>query len=110
MDERLLRIGKYALLALLLTLIVFVFFNVPAGKGESVQGVLIQGLYINPRLEPPYTRLKVRLNNNAVVEATGPPNIQIRNNEAIVIIKQKRLLTSADVFKFSHYEHSTTKY
>lgn len=84
-------------------LVLFVYVDKPYGVGEEVIGKATQILYINPKLESPYTRLTVSLGNGVVVEAEGPPNIVIKNNENVVLVKRAKRITGADSYRFDRY-------
>ena len=88
---------------LCLLLVVFVYLDQPYGPGEEVIGSATQILYINPKMESPYTRLIVALGNGEEVEAEGPPNIPIRNNENVVLVKRDKRITGAPSYRFDRY-------
>jgi hypothetical protein len=84
-------------------LVLLVYVDKPYGAGEEVIGKATQILYINPKLESPYTRLTVALGDGVVVEAEGPPNIPIKNNEDVVLVKRAKRITGADSYRFDRY-------
>ena len=88
---------------LCLLLVGFVYLDQPYGPGEEVIGNATQILYINPKMESPYTRLSVALGNGEKVEAEGPPNIPIRNNENVVLVKRAKRITGAPSYRFDRY-------
>jgi len=84
-------------------LVLFVYLDQPYGAGEEVIGNATQVLYINPKMESPYTRLTVALGNGEVIEAEGPPNIPIRKNKDVVLTKRAMRITGAASYRFDRY-------
>ena len=88
---------------LCLLLVIFVYLDQPYGPGEEVIGNATQILYINPKMESPYTRLLVTIGNGEEVEAEGAPNIPIRNNENVVLMKRAKRITGTPSYRFDRY-------
>jgi hypothetical protein len=99
---------KKPILLLLLTSVTLILFalwllDTPSGLPVEVTGTATQSLYINPRLEPPYTRISAVLDNGDLVTAEGPAGIPIKKNKKITLLLYKRLISKRPVYKYSGY-------
>lgn len=77
--------------------------DTPTGEPTAEIGVLKKGIYINPRLEPPYTRLFVELNNKKTIVAEGPAGMKIKKGRTVLVLRYNRLISRRFVYWFSEY-------
>lgn len=77
--------------------------DTPTGEPTEEIGTLKNGLYINPRLESPYTRLFVELRDKKTIVAEGPAGMEIKKNNKILVLRYNRLISRRFVYQFSEY-------
>jgi hypothetical protein len=100
---------KKSVLLLLLTSITLVLFSLwlidtPSGMPTELIGTVTQSLYINPRLEPPYTRISAVLENGENVTAEGPAGLQINKGQEVILLRYERLISRWPTYKYSDHK------
>ena len=88
---------------LCVVLVLFTYLDQPTGPGEEVTGEATRILYITPKLEAPFTEFTVILSNGDIVTAEGPPNLPIKKNSKVVLLKRAKMISGGDSYAFEKY-------
>ena len=104
MDSIKLKIGIGALFVILcVAILLFTYLDQPTGPGEEVTGKATRILYITPKLETPFTEFTVVLNGGSIVTAEGPPNLPVKRNAKVVLLKRAKMISGGDSYSFEKY-------
>ena len=88
---------------LCVALLLFTYLDQPTGPSEKVTGNATRILYITPKLGNPYTEFTVSLNDGSIVTAEGLPNLPIKKNAKVILLKRAKMISGGSSYVFEEY-------
>ena len=90
-------------IALCVVLLLFTYLDQPTGPGEEVIGNATRILYITPKFGNPYTEFTVSLSDGSIVTAEGMPNLPIKKNAKVLLLKRSKTISGGNSYAFEEY-------